>query len=231
MGVERGCRATVLAALLLTVAAGCDAPTVARATFAYNPTLSTGGLFYHWARGKTIAIYADPTAVPEGYDIRASVREAASRWEGRTFYDEFHFAFVDSPADADVIIRDRFAPALVDLMDCDAPGGGGGETTICADVPNGRVLPLLAGGGGHVKVDVRVDPLQATDAQLTLADQTRQEYYVTLIAHELGHVLGIGGHSNSNGDLMNAIPRVRLPSVNDGRTLRYVLRQEADVRL
>jgi hypothetical protein len=228
----RGFRAAVVAVLASAMVAGCDAPTVPQAQWGYSLSLRpTDDFYYHWSRGKTIAIYVDPTGVPEGYDIRAAAREAAGRWEGRSFYDEFRFAFVDAPADADVIIRDRFAPALVDLQDCDAPGGGAGETTICADVPNGRVLPLLAGGGGHVKVDVRVDPLQASEAQLTLADQTREEYYVTLIAHELGHVLGIEVHSSSNGDLMNALPRVRYPSVADGRTLRFILRQEPDVRL
>jgi predicted Zn-dependent protease len=230
MGAERSIRAAVVAALGVALMAGCDAPTVPRAVAAYNPTQLTGGLVYHWSRGKTIAIYVDPTGVPAGYDLAAATREAAARWEGRTFYDEFRFAFVSRPDEADVIVHDRFAQRLVDVFDCDA-GSGAGETTICAEEPEARVLPLLDGGGGRVKVDVGVDPLAPSEQILVTADQTRAEYLVTLIAHELGHVLGIGGHSNSNGDLMNAIPRVRFPSVNDGRTLRAVLRQEPDVRL
>ena len=235
MGAERRGRRGVrplgtIALALVAGIAGCDAPTVPRSVAAYDPTQSTGGLVYHWTPGETIALYVDPTGVPEGYDLLASAREGAASWDGRTFYDEFRFAFVDSPAEADVIIQYRFAPPLVDLMDCDNTGGAPGETNFCPDPGDARVLPLLAGGGGHVKMNVKIDPLGPSDAVLTTAGQTRQEYVATLIAHELGHVLGIGGHSNDVGDLMFSAPRRDTPSVDDARTLRAVLRATPHIR-
>ena len=224
----------LLAALFVVSAlAACDAPTVPAARPGYDPDRLTGddSTFYHWAPGRTIALYVDPRGVPEGYDLAASARVAASRWAGRTFYREYEFAFVQSPGQADVIIHYRFTPRLVDVFDCDAPGSAPGETTFCPDVPIARVLPLLAGGGGRVKVDVAIDPLGPSELQLTQARQTRQEYVATLIAHELGHVLGLGTHSDEVDDLMHAFPRVASPSLDDVWTLRYILRQRADILL
>ena len=218
-------------ALATLVLAGCDAPTWPAEPFAYDPTALTGELIYRWAPGRTIALYADPTRAPAGFDLAAAIRDGAARWNAAAQYADYRLVVTTRPEAADVIVRFRFAPLLVDLGDCAPPGGGAGRTAFCIDTSPVRVLPLLAGGGGQVKMDVYVDPEGRTAAQLAPFGLTPQTYFQALVTHELGHVLGIGGHSEDTGDVMNSFPRVTAPSARDERTLRWVLRQPADLLL
>ena len=220
--------ASVAAAAML---AACDAPATAAPAFGYDPTEGTGGLVYHWAPGRTIAIYVDETAQPAGFDIRTTVQRAARLWEERVYFGEVAFRLTSDPADADVVVHYEDAPRIVDVMDCEPPGSGDGLTVFCADVPEAAVLPLLDGGGGRVKVDVYLNPLGVEQAILTSAGLTAQQYFVVLAAHELGHAIGIGAHSPNAGDIMRSVPLVAEPSPVDAATLRWVLTQEPDIRL
>ena len=233
----RGMRLT--SALLATLAvAACESPSVPTETFAYDPRRLTGGLVYHWPAGRTIAIWVDTTAQGqvnagadpgEAFDIEQAVREGAAFWDGASHYGEFDFRFTGDPADADVVVRYRQAPRVVDDAACDAPGSGAGETIFCADELVAPVLPLLDGGGGRVKIDVLLDPLWVSDALLATHGLTRERHFVQLAAHELGHVLGIGGHSPDDEDIMYALALAGRVSAGDAATLRWVLRQEADI--
>src|SRR5215208_6389252 len=137
MARRRGALTCTLAALAAVAGlAACDAPTADERPPGYDPTQLTGGLVYRWPLGRTVAIYADPTAA----------------WESVVFYREFELRLVDDPRAADVIVHHRQAPRLVDVMDCEPPGVGGGKTVFCNEEPEAPVLPLLDGGGGRVKV-------------------------------------------------------------------------------
>ena len=227
--LTRGRRAAAIAAILL--AAACDSPSVPTETWAYDPTQLSGGSVFHWEIGRTIAIWTDATSQPAGYDIAAAVRQGAAMWDDTPFYGEFAFRFVDDPHDADVIVRYRQAPRVVDDEDCDAPVATSGRTIFCPEEPEAPVLPLLSDGGGHVKVDIVLDPLYLPDAILAQRGVTRQQAFPILAAHELGHALGIGGHSPNPDDVMNSIPTARRVSADDAMTLRWVLRQAADILL
>ena len=227
------------AAVALLAAAACESPSVPEETFAYDPRQLTGGLVYHWPAGRTISIWVDTTAEGavnaaadpgESFDLVQAVREGAGFWDGASHYGEFDFRFTDDRTDADVVVRYRQAPRVVDDVDCDV-GSGAGETIFCLPeagtvIP---VLPLLEGGGGRVKVDVVLDPLWVSDALLAQHGLTRERHFVQLAAHELGHVLGIGGHSPDAGDIMHALSIAARVSPGDAATLRWVLREEADL--
>ena len=154
-------------------------------------------------------------------------------WEpgDATRFADYRLAVTTNVGDADVIVRFRFAPPLVDLRGCEPPGGGAGRTAFCADSNPAPVLPLLSTGGGQVKMDVYVDPEGRSAEQLAPFGLTPQTYFQALVTHELGHVLGIGGHSDDVRDVMNTFPRVTAPSDRDERTVRWVWLQPAGLLL
>lgn len=205
------------------VVTSCDSPTVPEQSFAFDPRLP-GGLVYHWPVGATISVYVDPAEWPGGIDPEAAVLEAFRQWDEVAHYRDFSLRIADTPANADVIVHHYQAPFLVDVSECSYPdAGGSGVTFFC---PNEaldalEVLPLLSGGAGRVKMDVRV----GSPGSLT---QGSVQPYVT---HEMGHVLGIGAHSSEPTDLMYVgALTVSEPTERDARTLRWVLRQPVDVR-
>jgi predicted Zn-dependent protease len=68
---------------------------------------------------------------------------------------------------------------------------------------------------------IRVD-MTTTATQATLD---------ALVAHEVGHAVGIGGHSPQSTDVMYTRPTVRTPTDRDRNTLRNVLGRAADITL
>jgi hypothetical protein len=218
-------------ALLAAVVASCDAPSVAPEEPGYDPTQLTGGQVYRWEQGRTIAVYVDETDAPEGFDLAAATGVAVARWNAVARYGQYELATTPRSSEADVVIRFRFAPSIVDLMDCEPAGSGAGRTAFCTDTSPVRVLPFLGTGGGRVKVEVYVDPEAATDAQLQAFGVTRQQFFQGLVTHEFGHVLGIGGHSGDPADVMNGFPRVQAPSADDVRALDWVWLRAPDLLL
>ena len=223
-------RHVLLVSVGAVLAACGDSPTTPRESApAYDPyafAIDESGVqhryLYHWPAGRTIRVYVDPTAEPAGSDLRGAVVSAASLWGGTVRNGEVAVAIAFAPGQADVIVHYGEAPRLVGPGDCAPPASGGsGSTFLCPDFATGTlvVLPLLAGGGGSVKMDVAVyRSAVADDAQ-----------FRRVVAHELGHVLGIGAHSASSSDLMFGAPAVSAPSPADAQTLRYVLQHPADL--
>ena len=220
----RGGRSIAVGTLALALMlVSCDAPTIPEQTFAYDPRLP-GGLVYHWPIGSTISVFSDPVAWPGTIDHEMLVRNAFTHWQEVTHYRDYTLRLVDDPRDADVIIHHYDAPFRVIRSECAYPdAGASGLTFFCPSesFDSLQVLPLLFGGPGRVKMDVRV-------GSSTFVTQNDFQPYVT---HEIGHVLGIGSHSGDDRDLMfvGAL-RVSAPSERDARTLRWVLRQPVDIR-
>jgi predicted Zn-dependent protease len=208
------------AALALCAAlVACDAPTVPAEGAAYDPTALTG-FVYHWGPGRSIAVYVDPTAEPASADLRSAVSQAMSAWRRATFLGEVQFTLVDAPADADVIVRHSAAPRRVGTAGCQPSDvGAGGYTFFCVENDTPQILPLLEGPAGRVKMDIAIDR--------TAVDDDAQ--FRAVVAHELGHVLGIGAHSSTADDLMFPSPRRLDPSVRDAQTLRSLFSRRAVV--
>lgn len=221
----RRARGALAVATALATLAGCETPTVDAETFAYDPTGITARQVYHWPLGVTLAIYVDPTAAPPGDSLRRLVERGAAQWRDSLYYREFDVRIAESPADADVIVHHAAAPLLVATLDCAYSPFGGGYTFFCPypsaeNADSALVLPLRSGAPGRVKIDVRVNRA-ATDSDAEFA---------ALVAHELGHAFGIGGHSPEPADLMFGAPRAPAPTADDARTLRWVLHQPASIR-
>lgn len=212
-------RSLALAAL---VAAACSEPAAPRIDPpAYDPTQLTGVL-YRWPTGRTVAVFVDPTAIPAGTALAVATAGAMTAWKQSLAGSEFAFRTATSAADADVIVHVSAAPRLVGLAGCaEPPTFAGGVTFFCPAGDSALTLPLTGGAAGRVKVDISINP-SATSAANPLS---------ALVTHELGHAVGIGGHSPDAGDVMFAAPVVSAPSARDITTLRWLVRQKIGLRL
>ncbi len=188
---------------------------------AYDPTQLTGVL-YRWPTGRTIAVFADPTAVPAGIDLALATAGAMTAWKHALGGNQFAFRTATSASDADVIVHVSGAPRLVGLAGCaEPPAFASGVTFFCPRADSALTLPLTGGLAGRVKVDISINPAATSVANPLPA----------LVTHELGHAVGIGGHSPNAGDVMYNAPAVSSPSARDVTTLRWVVRQAIGLRL
>lgn len=222
----------LLATVIFTLAllAACETPTAPGEDPAYDPTRLTDGRIYRWTLGTEVAIYVDTTGegaldqgTAHGPDLRASVNRGLAGWSAIWRYGELRPHLVDSVVEADVVVQLRGAPAVVALDVCTSSiATSTGRTILCAAGDTARTLPLLhAGVQGRIKVAIEIDG----------AALPSQPALDAMIAHELGHAFGIGGHSPDAADLMYAAPTAVGPSSRDAATLRYVLHQPAALTL
>jgi predicted Zn-dependent protease len=221
MGVRRA-----VALLALAAAAACDAPTVPSETPGYDPRLplASGDVIYHWPLGYTIAVYAHTAGAPAGFDMPAAILRANEVWRNALRYREFDVRLVATPAEADVVFHFD-TDSVVSVTSCaPPPTGAAGITSACPNAAGTALdpIPLIGGGTSRVKFDVQISasPVRIPNATA----------FQRIVAHEFGHVIGIGRHSGDMADLMFGGPQVDVPSDADAQTLRYVLHQPAQLR-
>jgi predicted Zn-dependent protease len=212
----------ISALVVIALAAGCSEPAAPRVDPpAYDPTQLTG-MLYRWPTGTTIAVYVDPTAVGAGIDLAGATATGMQAWKSALGGSQFAFRTAASAADADVIVHVSNAPRLVGLAGCsEPPVFAGGVTFLCPATDTALTLPLLSGAKGRVKIDITINPSAVSTLNPLAA----------LVTHELGHAVGLGGHSPDAGDVMFAAPAVSVPSARDITTLKWVVRQRAELTL
>lgn len=214
-------RFPAIAAAVLTLAS-CDSPTMTAFDPAYDPTTLTSGLFYHWPPGHDVTIYVDLSQAVAGTDLDAAVREGIAAWTSAGLLGEIRMRVVTDLRAANVIVHHSAATRLWQTEGCEPiPTSAGGATYFCVEETLDAVtFDLNDGSDGRAKMDVSVNRGAVdTDAE-----------FRAVVIHELGHVLGIGGHSPNATDLMFGSPQQGTPTLDDIRTLRYVLAHKADVR-
>lgn len=205
----------------VTGAVACDTPTTAPSGFAYDPTGLTGGQLYRWDTGRRVNVYVVPGSAGSA-QITAAVDAAMPRWNAVPRGETVTLQRTTVAAQANIVVYDNVSPLPV-LTPDDCPFStlsALGYTYFCARA--GRAVPLpFATGGGTATVVIRLD-LSRTTATSPLD---------AVVMHELGHAIGIGGHSQSDTDVMFALPRTTTVSGRDTQTLRYLLAQAANVLL
>jgi len=225
-------RAGVAVLGLAVVAGACSSPVEpvdeggSEGAIAYDFTLPRADLtVYRWPSGSTVRLLVAGGGDAERARLLAdALAGAIAEWESALGEGVVRFAVTDRVEAADVVVRWSDAPAPVDLRVCEPAVRGSAATTFCP-APDGRGLlrfPAVGGAGGESAVRMVVT---------VLASEARGERRVRqLIAHELGHVLGIGRHSPDPSDLMweGALTRVG-PSPADLATVQRLYETEPDL--
>ncbi|HEY8485724.1 MAG TPA: hypothetical protein VIL13_14010 [Longimicrobiales bacterium] len=213
-------------AALVALLAACDSPTVPGRAEAYEFALeTTPPVVYRWPTGKTIRVLVEGGSDAARAELlRAAFEEGAAGWEEAVLYGEFRLAAVARAEEADVILAWSDAPLPVEVWGC-PPAGGRAVTTFCLteDGTGFEPFPLKsapAGGEGRVRMLVTVSADEAGNAE-----RVRR-----LVAHELGHVLGIGRHSPDPEDLMSGgLPVTAKPTDRDRGTVQILYHTRPDV--
>lgn len=209
---------------LCLLVAGCDSPVSTRPAAAYDPTTLTGGLLYRWSSGKTVRVYVVPS-VSSGFDLGTATRQAIVAWNAVRQFGEYTLETAPTIAEANVVVFDRDTPTPIRAGSClFDPRSASGYTYFCPDAATptrAERLQLAAGGLSAITVAIRLDRGRITS----------QDALNAVVAHEFGHALGIGAHSDDARDLMFGLPSVSAPSARDRGTLRFVLGQPAELTL
>ena len=214
-------RSAVHAVMMSMLLVGCESPTVARPEFAYDPTSLTAGLLYRWSTGAKVRVFVEPMTVAS-VDLAAAVQRAVIAWNAVPQAREFTLEVVANRDAADVIVYDRSIPQPVVTGSCPFnPSGAAGYTYFCP--LNGRAERLrpIESTVMTAAIVIRVD-------MTTTATQPALD---ALVTHELGHAVGIGGHSPQTTDVMYTRPSVSSPTDRDRATLRNLLGRTADITL
>lgn len=215
--------AKVLASALLLAA--CDSPTVPerllREVYDYR-LLTPQPKVFRWPTGSTVRLYVMPdNDAARTAALEAAVAAAIPGWNAAALYGEVRLETTTDVANADVVVLYSATAAPVDVSSC-SPGGGFAYTTFCLDQSNPARLAIfpLRTGGGNVKMLLTIRTTNILDAA-----QVRR-----LVAHELGHVLGISQHSSRPTDLMFPDPTATsLPSSRDRATLQVLYHTRPDI--
>ena len=218
-------RVLLLATLVL---AACDPPTIPGRDLSeiYDFTLTTQPpLILRWPSGSDVRVWVEPAAnAPMTTTLETAFRNAAEAWNEIAVFAEYRIVRAGTLADADVVLAWSDVLPPVDTRDC-RPAVVLAVTTFCIDdlgtpAPHVRPFPLNAGGESQVRMLVTVLATQASNP-----DVVRR-----LVAHEFGHVLGIGRHSDDPDDLMwRGDPPGDRPGTRDAATVQLLYHVVPDI--
>jgi hypothetical protein len=212
-----------LSACVLTMLAACgDAPTAVPASFAYDPASLTGGQLYRWSSGTTVKVWVVPPLAGTGVDLASATRVGIAAWNAVPKPSRLSLELASTIHDAQVIVYDRGSTLpVVTSGNCEYDArNAGGYTYICPSGGRALIFPLSTGGSSVTSVVIRIDAGRFAQAQLD-----------AVVTHELGHAIGIGGHSSDALDVMFGLPTVSTPSARDRQTLQWLLGQAPAVTL
>lgn len=210
--------------VLAMLAAACDSPTIPPRTDAYDFSLigSSPRLVFHWPLGSPVAVYVQESgSVARRGMLEAALDRGAAAWNDAVLHGEYRLDRASSPERADAILRWSDDEPPVILTSC-PPAGGAAVTTFCLAQDPLRLEPfrLLDGGIAGPRVVITISASRSGD----IVEVER------LVAHELGHLLGIWNHSPDAEDLMwGGTLTTDRPTRRDRETMQLLYQTAPDV--
>jgi hypothetical protein len=223
-------RATVATVALLLGSTGCEAPTMPGHGLSdvYDFRLpTTPRLVLRWPQGTTVRVYVAGGTGDRAALLAGAMERGARVWNEQALYGEYRIVRTDDLRQADAVLRWSDVAPPVDTQGCEPDVSLRAVTTFClgdaTETPRRlRPFPLLAPHGGEASGVRMIVTIFATQAQL-------EQRLDGLVAHELGHVLGIGQHSVDARDLMHADPAGASLSRRDAASVRVMYHTPADI--
>lgn len=184
--------------------------------------LTTPPSVLRWPTGSTVRIYVhEGTDVARADELRDALRHAVRAWNESVRFGEYRLVVSSMLEASDVVVMWSTDLAPVETSDC-SPSGGRAFTTFCLDDSGERLEPFPIPGmnSSSVRFLVTVRTSEAGDAARVRS----------LVAHEIGHVLGIAQHSPNSVDLMYAGDLLRdVPNVRDRATIQVLYHATPDI--
>jgi hypothetical protein len=212
------------------VTTACDAPVIpGRDTSDIFPfdLPTTPSTIMRWPVGSTIRVHVAEARTVEGTaTLRAAFEAGARAWNATALFSEYAIRPASSLEEADVVLAFSDVTLPVSTQNCQ-PALTVAVTTFCIDdlgTPDAslRVFPATSGEAGRVRIIVLVLATFADDGSSV----------ERLVAHELGHVLGIGRHSEDARDLMYRVDQVTSrPTSRDAATAQVLYHVRADIEI
>jgi hypothetical protein len=207
-------RRALLPLLGAVVLAGCEGAVAPGRDAAYDFDLSGSGLVFHWTPDRLPVRY---WVAPDAGVVRDFAAEGIRRWTHQFLYGEFRGTLVEDSSTADVLIW--VSPA--------SPPAG-----QLTDDP-----PVLAACEGVTSNDTTATGPRALAGPFVVQISWRSFYsdvdvvncLERVTTHEIGHTLGLFGHSPNEFDLMNGTPRVASPSPTDRTTVEVLYGTAASI--
>lgn len=157
---------------------------------------------------------------------RAAV-QGVNQWKAFEKEGLFRFELTDNPDDANVFIF--WTPHFTNKM---GMGITQNDTKGCTSkdiFPYKVIQQVLAGQISPDRVDFKPVVVQLVTCERPFGPPIPLGKLVSASAHEMGHVLGIDGHSTNPVDLMCLNYGRGVVSANDAATIRFLYRSRPDV--
>jgi hypothetical protein len=212
-----------------TVIAACDSPTLPPRsnTDVYDFRLQNDTFhIFHWPAGSRIGVYIHGSTPAKLDSLAKSFERGAAEWNKFALLGEYELVRATTLSEADVVLRWSNDVAPVDHSAC-PPVFSSGVTTFCIEDLDATPLRLAtfpqAGTPDPTARGVKM-LVTILASQATIPGRIDR-----LVAHELGHVLGIGRHSPEPSDLMFAEPARTTLSRRDVATVQVLYHTDADI--
>lgn len=213
------------------LAGACETPTVPLEVDPYDFRLQVpAGMgqtsdvkTFHWPKGSSVDVILVGEALPNRPSLRTAFESAVRIWGVAAVFGEVALRETTDPGRALVILTwDDAEPRYSTPASCTGPTTGAAATRGCLtdDGQSLRVWARRDGGGSRALFRVTINRSLVVDA----------EFLQILVAHEMGHALGILSHSPDSGDLMWGGP-LDAPDLSeaDRVTLRSLYQAEVDL--